>query len=867
MLPKLKRLNPFCQRLAFTSTVQNLATNSTAAAGHPTRVEPNSAFGAGALAVGSRFRSVLLLLFCASGCAALIYELVWFQMLELVIGSSAVSLGVLLGTFMGGMCLGSILFSRGISPRFHSLRVWACLEAGIGIFGVAVFFAIPSVGHFYSTSAAHGTWSLVLRGVICAICLLPPTMLMGATLPALSRYLDSTARGVSSGVGLFYAGNITGAVFGSLLAGFWLLRLYETGTATFTAVLINASISVAAALLAAELPGSAAPPQVCLPVTAVPGSWRIFLTIGISGFCALGAEVVWTRLLSLLLGPTVYAFAIILAVFLAGLGLGSATGAFLGRKSLHPAILLGWSQLLLVLAIAWTAWTLSRSLPYWSGNAADPKSMWAGFQHELIQCVFAILPATCLWGASFPLALAAATGPGQDPAHLVGRVYAANTIGAIAGALACSLVLVAWVGTQNTQRLLAALSVLSGFVMLFPLFRPSLPVASERAASWRVIFKLASGLGVFTTALLVAGIIWSIPKIPSALIAFGHKMKAVPYIGTMLYVGEGINASVAVSETSNGTRLFHIGGKVEASTSPTDMGLQRMLGHIPALFHREPRSVLVVGCGAGVTAGSFVTHPAIERIVICEIEPLIPKAVTPYFKKENHDVLHDPRVSIVYDDARHFILTSREKFDIITSDPIHPWVKGAASLYTREYFELCQAHLNPGGLITQWVPLYESNSRAIKSTMATFFSVFPHATVWSNDDMGEGYDLVLLGQTDPLEINIDELQRRLHSPGYRRVESSLADVGIKSAFGLLTTYAGQATDLTPWLYGAEINHDRDLRLQYLAGTRVNIEAADDIYGELLRYRRFPTETFRGASTWTHALAKIIDHPTTAPAKK
>ena len=199
-----------------------------------------------------------------------------------------------------------------------------------------------------------------------------------------------------------------------------------------------------------------------------------------------------------------------------------------------------------------------------------------------------------------------------------------------------------------------------------------------------------------------------------------------------LYVGEGMNSSIAVSDLASGIRHFHVSGKVEASTEPQDMRLQRMLGHIPALVHPSPRSVLVVGFGAGVTAGSFIPYPELQRIVICEIEPLIPEHVAPYFGEENYHVLHDPRVQVFYDDARHFVLTTPEKFDIITSDPIHPWVKGAATLYTKEYFELVKRHLNPGGVVTQWVPLYESNPDVVKSEIATFFDAFPHGTIWAN---------------------------------------------------------------------------------------------------------------------------------------
>src|SRR5215468_8474056 len=207
------------------------------------------------------------------------------------------------------------------------------------------------------------------------------------------------------------------------------------------------------------------------------------------------------------------------------------------------------------------------------------------------------------------------------------------------------------------------------------------------------------------------------------------------------------------------------------------MRLQRMLGHVSALMHPDPHSVLVVGFGAGVTAGSFVLHPGIKRIVICEIEPLIPRMVAPFFSKENYDVVHDPRVEIVYDDARHYILTTNEKFDIITSDPIHPWVKGAATLYTKEYFELVKQHLNPGGVVTQWVPLYESSPAVVKSEVATFFNVFSDGTMWSNDISGGGYDLVLMGQVGAARIDGDAMQARLDRPEGMRAAASLREVG------------------------------------------------------------------------------------------
>ena len=241
------------------------------------------------------------------------------------------------------------------------------------------------------------------------------------------------------------------------------------------------------------------------------------------------------------------------------------------------------------------------------------------------------------------------------------------------------------------------------------------------ARGWKGMAGLAAALAV------AVGLAAQVPGVPGDLIAYGRRIMTSMGRSQILYTGEGINSSIAISRWDDGAVQFHVSGKVEASTEPYDMRLQRMLGDMPALFHPHPKSVLVVGFGAGVTAGTFVLHPEIQRIVICEMEPLVPPTATKYFAKENYNVMHDPRVQMVYDDARHFVLTTREKFDIITSDPIHPWVKGSATLYSKEYFELVKQHLNPGGIVTQWVPLYETDLRTVKSEFATFFRPSPTA--------------------------------------------------------------------------------------------------------------------------------------------
>ena len=357
-------------------------------------------------------------------------------------------------------------------------------------------------------------------------------------------------------------------------------------------------------------------------------------------------------------------------------------------------------------------------------------------------------------------------------------------------------------------------------------------------------------------ALLILGV----TRIPDGVVGYGRFFPTYSSMPNFLYVGEGMNSSIAVSELPNGVRNFHVSGKVEASTEQQDMRLQQMLGSLPALLHRKPRSILVVGFGAGVTAGSFIPYPDVERIVICEIEPLIPKMVTGYFAEQNHQVLSDPRVEIIYDDARHYILTSREKFDIITSDPIHPWVKGAATLYTREYFELVKRHLNPGGLVTQWVPLYESDQAVVKSEVATFFDVFPDGSVWGNANGGMGYDTVLLGPAEASRFDLNEIQQRIRRPDYAGVAAALNSVGFTSPLELLGIYAGQAIDLAPWLRGAAINQDRNLRLQYLAGMGLNLYRSDLIFKEMLDYRKFPETLFIASDDLKKALKNEIERP-------
>jgi spermidine synthase len=482
----------------------------------------------------------------------------------------------------------------------------------------------------------------------------------------------------------------------------------------------------------------------------------------------------------------------------------------------------------------------------------------------------------------------------QDAGRLAGGVCAANTAGAIAGALGTGLFLLPHAGSQLVQQTLIVVAGAAGFLALAagrrgaaaaeferlerlerrttpseaprsrtlePLERPTPPSSGPKSRTLEFSdSRTADSSNSRTVRVLeVAGIVvsvavavWGVLPVPAPLIAYGRQTAAwadaarVADAGSILFTGEGRHDFIAVSRGPADQRYYHASGKVQASTVPEDLRLQRLLAHLSHLTPARPARALVIGCGAGITAGAFALAPGVERITIAEIEPLVPVVAAAYFGDDNHQVIQDPRVALRIDDGRHLLATSGETYDVITTDLIDPWVKGVATLFTREFFELAKRRLRPGGVVTQFVQLYQSSPDAVKTEIATFLEVFPHAVVWGNPHEGQGYDLVLLGQADPVRIDVDALEARLGQDDYTRVRASLRTIGIASAVDLLATYAGSGARLVPWLRGAAINRDRNLRLQYLAGLGLNLDENAAIYREMIAHARFPDEMFTGA---------------------
>ena len=693
---------------------------------------------------------------------------------------------------------------------------------------------MPLVGRIYTAWAGEGMAGIIFRAVIAGVCLLPPTILMGATLPAISRWVKATPEGVAW-LGFFYGGNIAGGVVGSLAAGFYLLRVFDVATATMVAVAINVAVRATATLLARQAVYEADAPARTDAGGA--GGAAVYAAIALSGFTALSAEVIWTRLLSLHFGATVYTFALILAVFLVGLGVGSAIGASMARTIASPRRALGWCQLLLCAAIAWAAYQLTESLPYWPINPSIVTTPWFTMQLDLVRCLWVVLPGAILWGASFPLALAAVATTEHDAARLAGGVYAANTVGAILGSLVCSFLLIPWIGTSHSEQAIIIVSALSALLMLEPSFagnqrrtprgaaRPA-PQRRRRSSARRFSRSRWCRPGCSRAACTnCPGC--SSPTAASAATRIGQ--------ANIIYVGEGLNASVAVSELSNGVRNYHNAGKVQASSEPQDMRLQRMLGHLTTLIPASAKKVLVIGCGAGVTAGAVSIDPAVEHETIAEIEPLVPRVVSTYFAEHNFDVVRNPKVHVRIDDARHFVETTKRAIRRDHLRSARSVGEGRGDAVHGRVLRARQAAPEPRrrghavrAAVREQHRSGEERDRDVSRGVSERRRVRQH-------QRGQG-----LRPRPPGAGAADADRRRRDSgqaaaSGVRADGASLREIGMNSAVDLFATYAGRKADLDPWLKDAQINHDSNLRLQYLAGLGLNLYQADVIYSDMLRY--------------------------------
>jgi spermidine synthase len=803
----------------------------------------------------SKLNLILLILFFLSGSAALIYEVIWLHLLRLSIGVSTYSLAVILSVFMGGMAVGSLLSAYMVSRALHPLRVYAALEFGIGGFGLAMPVLLPTANQAYVGSFHWHEGSVVVRAVLAAMVLLPPTALMGATLPVVSRWLSRDRQGAAD-VGWLYAANIFGAVAGSLLAGTVLMQYFDTLIASVFAATINAIAGLAAWQVAAANPVEAAVTDVCHKSEPVPSALMKYqiaipsVALFLSGFAALGAEVIWTRLLTLSLGPTVYAFSLVLAVFLVGLGIGSSVASILLSRIRSPLVGLALCQLALIATVPLAANSFSeQSLISGSLWKLSFAAEWPAALRDITRTFLTVFPSAFLWGASFPFAVAAVFPGRGDQARDIGFISAANTLGAIGGALGTTLFFVPLLGTYIAQQTLVAASALAACCCLAGYL-------CEHTTQYAGKSRLSMGIAaIFAIAAL--GIVKVHPPSP-ALFAYGREAAQRRRDAPYEVVREGVHTPIVVTlwPQHGNTRALHLAGKLEASDDKIDLRLERMLGHIPQFLCEQPRSVLVIGLGAGITAGSFVMDERTEALTICELEPALPPITAEHFGRANRHVLSDPLTHLIIDDGRHFLQTTDRNFDVISVDPIHPWVRGAAALYSKEFFRECLDHLEPGGIVSYWVPMHSMTTDSVKSEIATFFEVFPHAMVWHTGGTILQRHMLLIGSNQPYTLNLNKIDE-LAGPG-SEIEESIHEIEFGSVDNMLSLYVANKEALKDWVVDAQINSDMNLRLEYLAGAAAYQNRREEIFRDIIAYRKWPKELFRGDKARLRAIRENFD---------
>ena len=756
------------------------------------------------------------MLYGASGAAALIYEVAWTRMLSLQLGHTVAATSTVLAAFMGGLAVGA---SGAGAARWRSLHAYAALELAVAACAVVLPFTIGATTPILSWAYADGTAAARLAVVRVAISMLIvgiPAAAMGATFPVAADWF--------SDAGSLYAANTAGAAGGAVAAGFWLIPAVGLRATTGVGIALNL-LAAAGALWLSAAPATGksaepaehsnrkrkktvharAPEKLALPELA-------WIAVGVSGFAALVYEVAWTRLLALVIGPTTYAFATMAAAFVGGLAIGSAAGTRAARRARQPAIWLAAMLIASASAAVPAAWYAASRMPL--AIAAQVAVQNVAFTRivlvQALEVGLLLLPMTAALGATFPLALAVAasstpgapsTRAGDTVGRDAARVYTANTIGAIAGALSGGFVLIPLLGLRGTFTAAAVIGLATAVACLARLSRRAAIGGGAAAAAAIAAIVL---LPPWDRGLLSSGAYKYAPYLGSA------DLDLILRAGTLEYYKEGAAGTVSVRQLT-GTRSLAIDGKIDASNAG-DMLTQRLLGLLPVLIHGQARTICIIGLGSGVTSGSALAPGTVSRLDVVEISPEV-VAASHLFDRENGAVLARPEVRLIVGDGRSHLLLASQRYDVIVSEPSNPWMAGVATLFTREFFAAARARLSPGGLLCQWAHTYDISADDLRSIVGTFASVFPDGTMWL---VGEG-DLLLIGSNGgSVSARLGEAVARTRDGD---VASMLATVGVApgmAPFDLLSLLVGGPRELTEYAGRALIQTDDRTPLEYTA---------------------------------------------------
>ncbi|MGA1870200.1 MAG: fused MFS/spermidine synthase [bacterium] len=760
---------------------------------------------------------VVLISFFLSGAVGLIYEILWSRLLRLVMGNTVFSITTVLCAFMGGLALGSYLGGKLIDRRDDPLRIYALLQGAIGIYSLFLPGIIKSIDvvYIFIYQNYHTSFYLfsLLRFFICCMVLLVPTTLMGATLPILTKYFVRGPDRIGWTIGKLYSVNTFGAVIGSFIAGFVLIPIVGVHTTLYIAVMINVFIWVLIYSLhyimrqeheemgwdnvGIESRGERLP-----KIVLSERMGNIFLLgYGLSGCAALVYEIAWTRILTLIIGSSVYSFSLMLTAFILGLALGSILFARFIDQRQDLVLFLGIIEIM----IGFSAFLI---VPFFGRLPVLIVDMIAQFSHSfwLLQSAeFALifllmLVPTTLMGAAFPLATRIYTRSVDMIGSCVGSIYAINTFGSIIGSFGGAFILIPLMGIRNTILVAAFINIIIGCAFL---------------GMSHMMSRLKKGMIAALVLIAISGCALSFPRWDVDLISSGPFLS--PRLGQrtkisgssfenvrknikILYHKEGISTTITVKESPDGHRFLLINGKGDASSSE-DMPTQELLAHIPMLLHPHPQKVCVIGLASGVTLGSSALYST-ERLDCVEISPEAVEA-SHYFDHINYKVLEDSRVELIIEDGRnHLALTDRD-YDVIISEPSNPWMAGIADLFTQEYFQLCRQKLTPHGVACIWLNAYSIEDKTFRSIIHTFRTVFPSCMVW---EPWLGVDYLLIGSKEKITLEYGHLCAKLWD---ERIRADLSRINITDAIDFLGHFIMDEEGIRAYMEGHDFQIHTD----------------------------------------------------------
>jgi spermidine synthase len=760
--------------------------------------------------------------FVLSGATGLIYEVLWVRMLGLVFGATTLAISTVLAAFMGGLALGSLLAGR-IGYRIkRPIRWYGLFEVGIAVYALAIPSLFAFVDYLYAALWQHFHPSFfvfsLLRFMLTSLILLVPTTLMGATLPLLAAALLKSQILDTTSITKLYTRNLLGAICGCIATGFVLLPMLGMRAISYVASAINLLIGIVALVAdsraAVVLPTTHNEKRVNEPIAPAADNssgtndakFWLFCAL-ISGFVTFSTQVAWTRMLTMIIGSSTYAFSITVALFLLGL----SAGAFvIARRSvnakLRPTVLT--VELLTALSLLLSLFMVNRIPGILLAIGLGFKiNSWGGLLAlQILSVALLILLPAFLMGTVMPLVLVwTGKRSGNNSISAVGRSYALNTVGAIAGAFLAGFVLIPKINTRFTILFAAALCVLVAGLAFEP--KRDLSRAGAAAATVALIvalFVVAPRMRLDNLSLGAYDSLVRIIAKSRGTVADSAAEQTGPGEHRLLMYEEGPTSTVSVRRDWDATSMA-INGRTNASDRE-DMPTQIMLGQLPLLVAPNNRNALIVGFASGVTAGSMLQSP-IETVECLELEPATING-SRFFEHVNNRPLNDPRLHLIIEDARTYLRVTPQRYDMIVSEPSHPWVPGVANLFTKEFFTLGRERLSEGGVFVQWVQIYQLSTESLRSVLATFQSVFPHVQVFRVEGATKGKDLLLVGSKAPLTL--DRIAARMTDS---RTAQELARVNIKTEGDVRAWYVCDESRLGPAVAGAVINTDDNMHVE------------------------------------------------------